>query len=400
MQNTNQQPFMNSTKQSRILYGLMLFVIIARHTLFLENLLIVDRVSSILRFSFVPICIYILIHNKTRTTLLDWGMLLYGGIILYSSIYHHISFADLIPFISRTLDIFIIWAILRTFFANQDDFPIKALIISLSLLIYLNFILLLIFPDGIWEGKELGDNSHYLLGGNYNQMGKAFLLAIALNSIYVHRNAKLKKNFILLSVICIASLLLVGSKTSTVGIIILILFTLIPSSKLRSAGLFILVLFYCIFQITIVLQGNEVTNTYVVDFVENTLHKDMTFTYRTDIWHQSVLSIAYSPIIGYGCQSKEWYEQEIGAIMPHNYVLSLLMIGGFILLICAVLNLLLAYRQYRRYNDYTHQILFITLFVLLFMQLFEVYAFAITAILFTCLSYIHLLKTYDKATTL
>lgn len=389
---------MISSRSSHILYGLMLFVMIARHTLYLEELLLVDRVLSILRFAFVPICIYLLVKNKTRTTRLDWGMVLYGCIILYSSIDHHILFADIVPFISTALDIFIIWTILRTFFANNDDFPIKALIISLSFLIYLNFVLLLLFQNGIWEGKEIDDANRYLLGGNYNQMGKAFILAIALNSIYTHRNAQLKKNLILLSVISVVSLLLVGSKTSTVGVIILISFTLLPTSKLRSAGLLAFAIVYCVFQVSVVLQGGEVTNPYVVDFVENVLHKDMTFTYRTDIWYQSVLSIAHSPVIGYGYQSPEWYEQEIGGVMPHNYVLSVLMKGGIVLLLCAIANILLAYRQYRIHNNYTHQILFITLFILLFMQLFEVYSFLIVAILFTCLSYIHLLDPNDKTT--
>lgn len=389
---------MISSRSSHILYGLMLFVMIARHTLYLEELLLVDRVLSILRFAFVPICIYLLVKNKTRTTRLDWGMVLYGCIILYSSIDHHILFADIVPFISIALDIFIIWTILRTFFANNDDFPIKALIISLSFLIYLNFVLLLLFQNGIWEGKEIDDANRYLLGGNYNQMGKAFILAIALNSIYTHRNAQLKKNLILLSVISVVSLLLVGSKTSTVGVIILISFTLLPTSKLRSAGLLAFAIVYCVFQVSVVLQGGEVTNPYVVDFVENVLHKDMTFTYRTDIWYQSVLSIAHSPVIGYGYQSPEWYEQEIGGVMPHNYVLSVLMKGGIVLLLCAIANILLAYRQYRIHNNYTHQILFITLFILLFMQLFEVYSFLIVAILFTCLSYIHLLDPNDKTT--
>lgn len=391
---------MISSKQSHILYGLMLFVLIARHTLYLEELLLVDRTLSLstLRFTFIPFCIYLLIKNKNKTTLLDLGMVLYGCIILYSSIDHHILFADIVPFISTALDIFIIWTILRTFFANNDDFPIKALIISLSFLIYLNFVLLLLFQNGIWEGKEIDDANRYLLGGNYNQMGKAFILAIALNSIYTHRNAQLKKNLILLSVISVVSLLLVGSKTSTVGVIILISFTLLPTSKLRSAGLLAFAIVYCVFQVSVVLQGGEVTNPYVVDFVENVLHKDMTFTYRTDIWYQSVLSIAHSPVIGYGYQSPEWYEQEIGGVMPHNYVLSVLMKGGIVLLLCAIANILLAYRQYRIHNNYTHQILFITLFILLFMQLFEVYSFLIVAILFTCLSYIHLLDPNDKTT--
>lgn len=389
---------MISSRSSHILYGLMLFVIIARHTLYLEELLLVDRTLSTLRFTFIPFCIYLLIKNKNKTTLLDWGMVLYGCIILYSSIDHHILFANIVPFISTALDIFIIWTILRTFFANNDDFPIKALIISLSFLIYLNFVLLLFSPNGIWEGKEIDDANRYLLGGNYNQMGKAFILAIALNSIYTHRNAQLKKNLILLSVISVVSLLLVGSKTSTVGVIILISFTLLPTSKLRSAGLLAFAIVYCVFQVSVVLQGGEVTNPYVVDFVENVLHKDMTFTYRTDIWYQSVLSIAHSPVIGYGYQSPEWYEQEIGGVMPHNYVLSVLMKGGIVLLLCAIANILLAYRQYRIHNNYTHQILFITLFILLFMQLFEVYSFLIVAILFTCLSYIHLLDPNDKTT--
>ena len=62
----------------------------------------------------------------------------------------------------------------------------KYLAIVFSFLIYLNAILLIIFPDGLWIDEEWvgrGDPTRYLFG-NYNQIGFVCLLGIIIQSIY------------------------------------------------------------------------------------------------------------------------------------------------------------------------------------------------------------------------
>lgn len=391
---------MTHSKQSHILYVIVLIVILARHTLYLDEIPILRFTFSALHYAFVFVAIHLLIHNRIKTTLLDWGMVAYGAILFFSSIYNHIAFIDFGPLIGTTIDIFIVWTILRSFFVNKDIFPIKAMILILSSFIYINFVLLLLFPNGLWHLTDFDRNSAYLLGGNYNQMGKAFLLSLLLNTIYTHKTKQLRSNLIISSIVILISLYLVGSKTSMLGISVFLLFAILPSRKLRSIALVTFIAAIMIFQCTIVFSGEEITNQRIVHFVEDVLHKDMTFSDRTNIWYQSVLTIADSPIIGYGMQNKEWYEQEIGSMMPHNYVLSVLMRGGFVLLICAILNILLAYRQYRKHKTFSHQIIYITLWVFLFMMLVEVYSFLIMSIMFICLSYIHLLEPNEEPTTL
>ena len=69
---------------------------------------------------------------------------------------------------------------------------------------------------------------------------------------------------------------------------------------------------------------------YMIDV----LKKDMTFTYRTYMWDSALNMIEQSPLWGWGLPSPEWFNSHMSsfAIGPHNYILSILINGGIILL--------------------------------------------------------------------
>ena len=80
-----------------------------------------------------------------------------------------------------------IFVLLGTTYWEKDiRSGLKILVIIFSFLIYLNAILLIFFPDGLWEDTEWigrGSPVRYLFG-NQNQTGLVSILAIAIQCIY------------------------------------------------------------------------------------------------------------------------------------------------------------------------------------------------------------------------
>lgn len=70
---------------------------------------------------------------------------------------------------------------------------------------------------------------------------------------------------------------------------------------------------------------------YFAYFITNILHKDLTLSFRTLIWDQAISAIEKKPFLGYGYETYEGVALHChGANHPHNYILTLLLRGGFI----------------------------------------------------------------------
>lgn len=375
----------NLNRQQHVIIGMILITIILRSCLCITAMPLIEMVCAMFWLLSFPFSVLLWVQDRPKFSGIAILLYLYCLSYLYSSYINH---AELIDAITQVIDIFMLMGVFYSAFKRNDDYPIYISIVTLSILTYVNFVMLFLYPDGIpLQGKNL-----FLLGGNYNQMGKVYILGMILYLIYHHRTGLLRYHLIFFAIVSILSLLIVGSMTSCIGIIVLVGFSLLPTNKLRKIGLIAFIAVYFIFHILIVFQEAEVNNRYIVGFVENILGKDMTFTYRTDIWIHSILSIAEKPMFGYGFRNTDWYLAEIGAIMPHNFVLSTLMKGGYVMMGIVALLVIASYIQYHKHPDYTHQMLFIGLWVFLFMMIMEVYTFSLLVIIFLCLAYIHLLK--------
>ena len=206
------------------------------------------------------------------------------------------------------------------------------LLIGFTISIYASLLHMIMNPH-LWItiGDEQKNVTGFLLGGNYNQTGPRLLCAIILNVLCLKYSRWFWINLVPLVVVSLSILLMVQSMTAVVGMLLLLIFCLLPNlqfSRLCITGLLCAVI--C-FQVFVCFNGKGIENNeYATWFIVDVLGKDITFTYRTDLWDASMKLFTESPLMGYGLPTTEWYYSHLVsfAIGPHNLILGLMLFGG------------------------------------------------------------------------
>lgn len=230
-----------------------------------------------------------LIYRYTNLFIL-W-LIVYEMITLFSAIIHN----------TITLGIFysmitlICICIYITFALNNFNQLIKGLYFLYSSIIIINFILMLLYPDGISETIQ-GNSIHLLGGKNAIQMIVLFTIPI----VFLYSYSKYKKITIFpLMVITVCILSMYFSKSGN-GIALSILFTIfiifhkkIPCISFRTYFFIYVLSFFSIvvFRLQDLLLGN---------FIEKVLNKDLSFTGRTYIWDLILQNIENFWFLGLG----------------------------------------------------------------------------------------------------
>jgi O-antigen ligase len=248
---------------------------------------------------------------------------------------------------------------------------------AFSILIYLNAILLILYPRGLWIDTEWvgrGDPTRYLFG-NYNQIGFVCLLGITAHAMYTLATKEKMKKLIFLIIVSLWSVLTVGSMTSAVGLSILAMYVVLHKHiKRPQLWLCIFLIFYIGFFITFIWLGNSIQEIHLItSFVEGTLSKDSSFSGRTDIWNNAVELIQQSPWIGYGVQNVEWNDQHLEGSGAHNMLLTLLLQGGLFLTSIFIFIVLLSVTRAYKARHKATTLGIVSLCILFLMSLFEAY---------------------------
>lgn len=292
-----------------------------------------------------------------------------------------------------------VWILLLTMNLTwKDDSVNQIRIISvlLSLLCYLNAVLVVIFPDGLWEEADwigTGDSVRYLFG-NYNQTGIVAFLAIMTQAICCLRVKKGYINLFLLCAVNIAVVFFLGSMTSTVGLVILSAYLLFRH-QVKHPFLWItvfVVVFLLFFKVIVWNDADMAEYPIISDFIENVLHKNLTFTSRTTIWQNVVDLIQNNPLTGYGVQSIDWMVDNIGGSGPHNLLLMLMLQGGIVSLSIFIGLIVIVLRKGRQQGSPESIFALVALCVLMLMSLFETYPYVC---IFLTLSVIYYISVYS-----
>lgn len=301
---------------------------------------------------------------------------------LFMSILIGLSFVNQVDFKNAMYFSMAIWLNLMLFryYRNRMKMIVSSYAIALSFCVYVNLAHLLANPM-MWMVEDAKDAVGYLLGGNYNQMGCRMMIAVLANWMCVKFSRLWMINFILVCAVCIATLVIVGSMTSLSMIIVFFVFCLVPSGKLRKIGIYGIFIAFVLFQVFVVFNGRGLENNELaVYIIEDVLRKDMTFTYRTYMWESALNIIEESPIFGWGLPTPEWYDSNMSsfAIGPHNFILSILINGGVVLLALYIVICVMTWKTISSYMDRRDaQILVFGLLALWFMSLMEMYPYTI-----------------------
>lgn len=306
-------------------------------------------------------------------TKIEFYVLSFLFVIIASSMINITDFKDMIYY---TFTAVIPLFLFRKYHTNIN-FLIYGAVFGFSISILIGFADLLSKPELWMTGEERGAASGYLLGANYNQMGPIFITALIVNILAVKISRWFLIVFIPITIVSITMLVIVNSSTAISGILLLLLFYIIPSRRLQKVGIITLLASVVLFEIFVCFQGkgfenNELARWFVIDI----LGKDMTFTYRTDMWDSALRVIIKSPLYGFGLPTTDWYLANMSslAIGPHNMILAILIYGGIIALTLYVLIIFLAMKRVFTSNMY---IAFASFAVLSLMMLFEAYSIPI-----------------------
>jgi len=272
-----------------------------------------------------------------------------------------------------------IFLLLGTKYWTQDmRSSLKGLVYIFSALVYINAVLLILYPEGLWEDPnwvDRGNPTRYLFG-NQNQTGFVCFLAIATQCIYTFAYKKGYFNLILLTIISLVSVLFLGSMTSAIGIFLMMAYMLCNRLFKYPKGW--LIAFAVIYTLTftfIVWYGNDIEQIkWATAFIEDTLSKDTTFSKRTVIWANAVDWIKESPLVGYGIQNAEWNDNHLEGSGAHNLSVMLLLNGGFVFCLSFIYLVIYAVREALTVHSKATTAAVMSLCVLLVMAFFETYS--------------------------
>ena len=273
-----------------------------------------------------------------------------------------------------------IWLYLLLLRYYRERMPVIMMLFAAtcSFWVYMNFVHMLANP-AMWLIEDQKEISGYMLGGNYNQMGCRMLLTLVINALCVRYSKVWLVNFVLLSIVIIASLSMVGSMTSLSMILVFLLFCVLPSAKFRKIMVASLFAVFVLFEVFVVFNGRGLENNQLaVYIIEDLLHKDITFTYRTYMWYSALKVIMKSPLWGWGFVDLDWYVSNMSSFAkgPHNFVLSVFINGGLILFSLYVVICIYAYNGIKHYfSERRAQILLMGIVTLYFMSLMEMYPY-------------------------
>ncbi|MBR5824542.1 MAG: O-antigen ligase family protein [Paludibacteraceae bacterium] len=309
--------------KKQIILFVILFILFTQTMLVLDFIPILDVLFSGLRILVFFVLFFCLYLRHFYFTKIEYYLLLYaiflGGVSLLYSDQKTMFFFQFIN-ITTLLIIF-------KFFDFRDILVCATII--LSFFVYLNFLLTLMSPSAHFyiDGKAA-----FILGRNYNSMGPVLLAAIITNAFYFYNTRRMLWNLVMISIISFFTVQFMGSMTSTVGIGLTVFFMFFSIFKGARLSLSLFLVFILFFNFILLYLQMEIDNNYAVWFVEDILGKDMTFTDRARVWFEAVNLILDSPVLGYGIQSPEWFDYHFNVLSAHNFILTMLLKGGFILL--------------------------------------------------------------------
>lgn len=238
----------------------------------------------------------------------------------------------------------------------------------------INLIAIKMFPQGLAMDDYYG-NIFYVIGTR-NGFPPVLIPLLIYGFVYSSMNGKkFTAATLIFTVTVSASILITWSATGVAGWFMLIIFALFIYRK-SIAGVFNsmnLSLLYAVLFLGIIVFRLQSVFAFII---EDMLHKNITFTGRTDIWDIAIMLIKRSPVLGYGVYEGHGLIFIRGQYYyAHNAVLEVLLQGGAVSLIFygAIFGAA-AVSLYRNRKYPVSQILTFGIFTVLTMMLMEAYS--------------------------
>jgi len=211
---------------------------------------------------------------------------------------------------------------------------LNVIMIWLEILIYINFISMIIFSNGMYVSPSTGNTENWILGYD-NFFEQTFIPAVVIAFAYAYLYKQYIRSALLIVIIHIsASITTPGTLIVALAFVDIFLFLgIYKFKKVFSLG-------HMVFGIIILTVGIVFFDiqTKYGQIIFEILNKDSTFTGRTTIWAYTINAIKESPLFGYGFSDGYARLAKMGYIMKgafnsHNQFLEFAWEGGFVLMI-------------------------------------------------------------------
>lgn len=275
-------------------------------------------------------------------------------IILFSTVYNESS---LVNFMLDYADLFMLAFIFDIHSRIKGSNLLKVLCKLLLFITIINLITIVLFPNGLYVTGYYRDN--WFLG--YKNLHIRVILPMIFIS-YIYSEYTQKKLYkVLSSLIAISTILLINSITGFIGLSVFFIFTIIKVNKLKLSIIFLIIsLVPFIILYTDILSFFD----YVILSIFN---RDLTLSYRTIIWQDTISLIADNLFIGIGYQNSDGFNSFINVAHPHNFTFYILAVGGFFSFVVYFLlfsNIDYKFNKFNYNHNYLYSAFFIGVFIM------------------------------------
>lgn len=211
-------------------------------------------------------------------------------------------------------------------YQNDWNLLIRTIMVYFEFTVYLNFLTLFIFPNGLYHEGLYTDN--WLLG--YANSEIKYLILAGLVAIIYDRFTHQHRRSILLCIVVAISIVRLGAVTGIIGMLIMVALYWLQKKKIKILNLKNIAIVTAIAFVYFIVEKNIVN---YVELIKNLTGKTVTFISRFDIWNKTISFWMRNPLFGWGCKAAEQRGIEynnIYATNAHNTYLEYMYLGGII----------------------------------------------------------------------
>lgn len=291
---------------------------------------------------FLVIGIAWLLKRKYRPNVLVFLFFAYYYILVLSSIINKIdtfTYGHVLEFAR----IVVYLAVFDSIVSRSENKALSVISKVLFLFVMMDFISLIVFPDGIFQDARIVNEWTTTVDGVWvfgrkNNRVIYYMLSILLQAWRYLNNLTQKNRIRLLAlmVISIVATILEKSSNSLITVLVLcfgVMGVLYKNRYLHKINVRNILIAYAI--LVVLLVSGEAF--FFKTIVENVFHKDMTFSGRADIWAKVLMLWGNKPILGWGILDSSYTASLLGNVFftsAHNQWLNMLFQGGVVLFIC------------------------------------------------------------------
>lgn len=256
----------------------------------------------------------------------------------------------------------------------------KALKLVLSFLVIVNFVGILLFPNGLYLNSHTGFNQYGCLLGYKNSL-IIYIIPALLSSFVVSfkKYNRLTKFDYFLTFLSFLSVILVNSSTSIITMFIITFYVLFYKRFHKLLKLNIKTYYFSSLLLNFSIVVFRIQDLFSY-FIVGILKKNLTFTGRTYIWDYYLKIVWDKPWFGYGIQDSTYRANQIAdayaAIHCHNQLLETFYETGLVGLgIYLWVHILSFINLYKYRHTFISQAISVILFSYFIAMLTDVYGF-------------------------